>query len=53
MNSFDISLGVAAQYILAFSNLGTKDLVSLIHPAIAVILVFPSSREHSHPIPSP
>ena len=27
--------------ILAFTNLGTKDLVSLIHPAIAIILVFP------------
>ena len=27
--------------ILAFASLGTKDLVGLIHPAIAVILVFP------------
>ena len=27
--------------ILAFTNLGTKDLVGLIHPAIAIILVFP------------
>ncbi len=27
--------------ILAFTNLGTKDLVGLIHPAIAVIFVFP------------
>jgi len=41
MNSLNISLDIAAQYTLAFTNLGTKDLVSLIHPAIAVILVFP------------
>ena len=27
--------------ILAFTNLGTKDIVGLIHPAIAIILVFP------------
>ncbi len=27
--------------ILAFTNLGTKDLVGLIHPAIAIIFVFP------------
>ncbi len=41
MNSLNVSLDIAAQYTLAFTNLGTKDLVSLIHPAIAVILVFP------------
>ena len=41
MNSFNISLGIAAQYSLAFTYLGTQDLVSLIHPALAVILVFP------------
>ena len=41
MNIFDILLVVPTQYTLAFTNLGTKDLVSLIHPAIAVILVFP------------
>ena len=27
--------------ILAFTNLGTKDIIGLIHPAIAIILVFP------------
>ncbi len=27
--------------ILAFTNLGTRDIVGLIHPAIAIILVFP------------
>ena len=41
MNIFNISLDIATQGILAFSNLGTKDLVGLIHPAIAVIFVFP------------
>ena len=41
MNSFDLIWEIAAQSTFAFSNLGTKDLVSLIHPAIAVILVFP------------
>ena len=41
MNSFNISLVIATQYSLAFTYLGTQDLVSLIHPALAVILVFP------------
>ena len=41
MNSFNIALDIATQYSLAFTNLGTKDLVGLIHPAIAIILVFP------------
>ena len=41
MDIFNISLDIATQDILAFSNLGTKDLVGLIHPAIAVIFVFP------------
>ena len=41
MNIFNISLDIATQGILAFSNLGTKDLMGLIHPAIAVIFVFP------------
>ena len=41
MNSFNIPLVIATQYSLAFTYLGTQDLVSLIHPALAVILVFP------------
>ncbi|MEM9271724.1 MAG: DUF4079 domain-containing protein [Cyanobacteria bacterium P01_F01_bin.143] len=41
MNIFNISLDIATQEIVAFSNLGTRDLVGLIHPAIAVIFVFP------------
>ncbi len=41
MNIFNIPLIIATQYSLAFTYLGTQDLVSLIHPALAVILVFP------------
>jgi len=41
MNILNISLDIATQGILAFANLGTKDLMGLIHPVIAVILVFP------------
>ena len=41
MNGFNIPLIIATQYSLAFTYLGTQDLVSLIHPALAVILVFP------------
>ncbi|ELS01645.1 hypothetical protein Xen7305DRAFT_00013500 [Xenococcus sp. PCC 7305] len=32
---------MVTQDFLAFANLGTKDLVGLIHPAIAIIFVFP------------
>ena len=41
MNSLNIFWDLATQYNLAFTNLGTKDIVGLIHPAIAIILVFP------------
>lgn len=40
MNTLTIISGMQSQFI-GFSNLGTEDLVSLIHPALAVFFVFP------------
>lgn len=41
MNIFAINLDITAQYHLGFAYLGLQDLMSLIHPALAVIVVFP------------
>lgn len=40
MNTY-ILTSLALQQYLAFSNLGSEDLVSLIHPVLVVIFVFP------------
>lgn len=36
-----IWISITQQKYLAFTNLGTQDLVSLIHPALVVVFVFP------------
>ena len=41
MNTISIMNIVHCQLILGFTYLGKKDLISLIHPAIAVMFVFP------------
>lgn len=41
MNIFAITVDITAQYHLGFAYLGLQDLMSLIHPALAVIVVFP------------
>ena len=41
MNIFNITVDITAQYHLGFAYLGIQDLMSLIHPALAVIVVFP------------
>jgi hypothetical protein len=40
MNAYVWTFMIPQQY-LAFSNLGSEDLISLIHPALVVIFVFP------------
>ena len=41
MNTLTIINRMLSQFTLGFTYLGTKDLIALIHPAIAVVLVFP------------
>lgn len=42
MNTFNLLFDVSlSRLVLGFTHLGQKDLISLIHPAIAVVLVFP------------
>ena len=41
MDTLTIINGMFSQFTFGFTYLGTKDLIALIHPAIAVVLVFP------------